>query len=130
MTMEQEEKISARALFHNKSHNWNCAQAIVKNHQEWAHMSDEEIELSYRPKGGGRAEGGLCGALYAAKELLGAASPEAAALEEDFRVQLGAKTCAELKGGLKVPCTATVELADQLLSKYHQQQVERTHKVD
>lgn len=116
--MNNSENKRAVDYFHAAPNNWNCAQAIVKSHQLASQMSDEEIELVYRPKGGGRAEGGLCGAVYSAKEILGADSPEAVALEEEFRQQLGAITCRQLKAEMRIPCTETVTLADELLEKY------------
>ncbi|WP_025842651.1 C-GCAxxG-C-C family (seleno)protein [Porphyromonas gingivicanis] len=123
--MNKEENKKAVEYFHAGPNNWNCAQSIVKSFQAESNMSDEDIELTYRSKGGGRAEGGLCGAVYAAKQMLGEDSPEAQALQEEFRQQWGALTCKELKAEKRVPCTDTVGLADQLLEKYLAIQQER-----
>ena len=59
----------SETFFHNKPNNWNCAQAVQKGFQDLTGMTDEAIEEEYRPKGGGRAEGGLCGALYSANRI-------------------------------------------------------------
>lgn len=123
--MNKEENKKAVDYFHAGPQNWNCAQSIVKSFQAETAMNDEDIELTYRSKGGGRAEGGLCGAVYSAKKVLGEDSPEAAALEEEFRKQWGVLTCKELKAEKRIPCTDTVDLADRLLEKYITLQKER-----
>lgn len=123
--MNKEENKRAVDYFHAGPNNWNCAQSIVKSFQTEANMSDEDIELTYRSKGGGRAEGGLCGAVYSAKQVLGEDSPEAIALEEEFRQQWDVLTCRDLKAVKRVPCTDTVSLADKLLEKYLAIQQER-----
>ena len=47
----------------------NCAQAVAVTFQVLSGLTPEDIE-NHRHSGGGRAPGGLCGALYAALELL------------------------------------------------------------
>ncbi len=116
--IQEEEKKRAVDYFHAAPSNWNCAQAVFKSHPEEVNLSDEEIELSYRSKGGGRAEGGLCGAVYAAIEILGKDSEKALALEKEFQEELGGLTCRQLKAEFRIPCKRTVEVADQLLDKY------------
>ncbi len=109
---------SALDFFHAQPHNWNCAQTIAKAYQGITCVSDEEIEATLRSKGGGKAEGGLCGALYSAIQILGEDSPEAKALIEEFHSRMGAIQCRALKAELRIPCNDTVALADQLLEKY------------
>ena len=58
----------ASDYFH-KEDSYNCAQAVLKYFQKEYTVSQEIID-SYSAYGGGRAEDGLCGALYAAKFLL------------------------------------------------------------
>lgn len=48
--------------FHKEPEKLNCAQSILKAWQEDFEISDETIE-EFRQWGGGRAEGGVCGAL-------------------------------------------------------------------
>ncbi|MDO4770896.1 redox-active protein [Porphyromonas sp.] len=102
-------------FFHNKSNNWNCAQSIQKGFQNITKMSDEEIELTYRPAGGGRAEGGLCGALYSAEKIL--EEKGLPSIKEEFTKIAGGSTCRELKGEKKFPCNSAVDLAEELLAK-------------
>lgn len=101
--------------FHIKPQNWNCAQAIQKGFQNLTRMSDEDIELTYRPMGGGRAEGGLCGALYAAENIL--KEKGLPSITADFIQRAGGSTCHQLKGELKYPCVAAVDLAEELLAQ-------------
>lgn len=58
-------KKSAISFFHSAPNNYNCAQAIIKRFQDNSitYISDEKIEQDFRSKGGGRAEGGICGAI-------------------------------------------------------------------
>lgn len=62
MNKENKELKGACQYFHNATNNWNCAQSLYKYYQPQLAISDEDIELKYRSKGGGRAEGGICGA--------------------------------------------------------------------
>lgn len=66
---KQENRISSEKYFHVLPQNLNCAQAVLKGFQNEFQISEKEIE-EYRAWGGGRAEGGVCGALFAAERLL------------------------------------------------------------
>jgi len=58
----------AKMLFHGKD-KLNCAQAVLRTFQAEFGISDQEIG-SAANAGGGRAEGGACGALHASRILL------------------------------------------------------------
>lgn len=118
MSQDNNRKERASAYFHNESNNWNCAQAIHKAQQGLTGLTDEQIELTYRSKGGGRAEGGLCGAIYAATKLVPEQDREM--LIQRFRQRTGGQTCAELKGRLKIPCPQLVDVAEEILLDYQQ----------
>lgn len=111
------EKIKKDAVkyFHQGVENWNCAQAIHKSYQALTGKSDQDIELHYRPKGGGRAEGGICGTIYAARELL--APTDVKSLEEELIKEYGGLTCHELKRVYRVPCTDIVARVDSLIAE-------------
>ncbi len=85
----------------------NCAQAVAA-----ANGADEAAVAEMAFCGGGRAPGGLCGALHAACALC----PEAA---EDFMAKFAAAcgdtTCRAIKQNARTPCTTCVEVADALL---------------
>lgn len=105
----------AADYFHLMPYNWNCAQSIHKAAQSRTGLTDEEIELRYRSKGGGRAEGGLCGAIYAVRSIVGEGTDAAERLTERFRELTGGLTCSELKGKHGRPCSYLVEVAQGLL---------------
>lgn len=109
------ENQKAEKFFHNEENNWNCCQAVIKAYQDKAALNDEEIEKVYRPCGGGRAEGGLCGALYAGEQLM--LKYGLPSIKDDFEKEAGATTCKRLKGELKFPCIECVRLSEKLISK-------------
>lgn len=107
--------MKAEEYFHLAPHNWNCAQALHKAWQAHTGLSDAEIELRYRPMGGGRAPEGMCGAIYAVRTLVGEDSPLAEELTRSFAERMGGLTCRELKGKYGRPCSALVATAAELL---------------
>ncbi|MDY3914170.1 MAG: C-GCAxxG-C-C family (seleno)protein [Phocaeicola sp.] len=114
------EKKRATDYFHNEENHWNCAQAVEKQFQAHTGLTDEEIESQFRCKGGGRAEEGVCGALYAAQCILreNKGEEQTALLTENFSQCLGGTTCQALKGELSIPCISSVDTAATLLEKY------------
>lgn len=104
----------AKRLFHGEE-NYNCAQAVLKAFQEHNKLTDDEI-AQHMSSGGGRAEGGLCGALYAAKLHLD--SPEdKAGLEKSFVDKAKYITCKEIKRNRTLSCVQCVEAAAELLKE-------------
>ena len=103
-------KASERALsvFRQPPALYNCAQTICA-----AFGRDDLLDLM-KNRSGGRAEGGLCGALYAAQYMAG---PEHAAdIIEGFRAACGAVCCRDLEGGEpRVDCRVCVGTAADLL---------------
>ncbi len=113
----------AKDFFHLAPFNWNCAQAIHKSFQPHTRLSDEEIELQFRPMGGGRAPGGMCGAIYAVRSLVGEDTPLADELTQSFVARTGGLTCRELKGREGRPCAWLVNEAEQLLREKFSQEL-------
>lgn len=99
-------------LFHGKE-NYNCAQAILKAFQNHNKLTEPEI-AEYKSAGGGRAEGGICGALYAAKLQLNSAEKKSA-LEKSFREEAKHIACKEIKANKTLSCVQCVETAAKLL---------------
>ncbi|MBQ6351755.1 MAG: hypothetical protein IJJ28_00625, partial [Lentisphaeria bacterium] len=62
--------------------------------------------------GGGRAPGGVCGALHAAMLIAGPGRAEA--VREAFVAELRSDKCAELKRVHNIPCARCVETAARL----------------
>lgn len=104
----------ASDYFHGKE-GYNCAQAVLKAFEEEHNISSEMIE-EYRANGGGRAENGLCGALYAALNILN--NPEKTALlKQAFLEKAGAIHCSEILALENLPCPGCVDLAAKIVSE-------------
>lgn len=98
---------AATAAFHRPPENFNCAQAVAS-----ALGADESVVAADSANGGGRAEGGLCGALFAA---LRAVPPERREeVKSSFAKETGALACREIKGTFKTPCHLCVAAAARL----------------
>lgn len=100
-------------FFHTQPENLNCAQAILKGFQKEFEISNQEIE-EYRAWGGGRAEGGMCGALFAAERLLRQIGKES--VIEEFRQKTGSVLCSDIKAK-QFTCVEYLRLADELIEK-------------
>lgn len=103
----------ALEYFHKEPWKMNCAQAILKGFQQEFGISDLEIE-EYKAWGGGRAEGGVCGTVFAARRLVNPLGNMN--VDEEFKKVNGTIYCKELKGS-KIPCTRCVAVADELVEK-------------
>ncbi|MFT8890131.1 MAG: C-GCAxxG-C-C family (seleno)protein [Ethanoligenens sp.] len=94
----------------------NCAQAVANTFVKELHLQGIDLDV-FRNYGGGRAPGGECGALYAAKAVLeeSGLSEKAGELESIFQKQAGALTCREIRSARKLPCAGCVEKAATFL---------------
>ena len=106
-------RIKSHHYFHTLPENLNCAQAVMKGFQKEFNISDTEIE-EYRALGGGRAEGGMCGALFAADRLLRQIGKES--VIEEFRQKTGSILCSDIKQK-QFTCAEYVRIADELVEK-------------
>lgn len=89
----------------------NCAQAIIK-----AFDGSEELYAHAKTCGGGRAEDGLCGALYAGLKLLNNdASKEE--LKIHFINEAKHLKCREIKGNQTLSCSNCVASVGSFLEK-------------
>ena len=104
----------ADQYFHQKPENWNCAQAVLKAFEKEFNLSAQEV-ADYKAYGGGRAEDGICGALFAIQRLL--SENEKDHLESEFRVALGSIYCLELKQQKQL-CEEYVAFADKLVERW------------
>lgn len=97
-------KKNAVASFHRLPENYNCAQAVLHGYQRVT--GDRGLPVAcYKPYGGGRAPGGVCGALYAACELAPERSGE---LMRAFEARAGSTLCTAIKLDSKYPCVSCV----------------------
>ncbi len=100
----------AHALFTAVPKKHNCAQAVVDGCG-----GTSECVAEMAACGGGRAPGGLCGALYGALVMC----PEASeAIKAEFARDVGALTCRDIKTTAGTPCPICVEVAAKLVEKY------------
>ena len=104
----------AEQLFHGAQH-FNCAQAVASAFETQFGVSEALIK-DYASKGGGRAEGGMCGALYAARQLLGDGI-RADALQEQFETLAGDTTCRQVRQAKKLTCRGCVRTAAALVEE-------------
>lgn len=106
--------IKKRALkYYHGPERYGCAQAILKTFEKTLNVTQEMID-SFKAFSGGRADGGLCGALYAAKVLVD--DPEKAdIIQAEFIKVAGSAKCKEIKKLKKIPCTECVTTAAELL---------------
>ena len=104
-------KDHALAVFRKAPAHINCAQTVI---HAWREVTgDTAIPLAeFKPFGGGRAPGGLCGALHAACRI---APDKAEALKASFAQRLGSVLCSELRAAKQHPCELCVTHAVELL---------------
>ncbi len=89
----------------------NCAQAVLRAHADRFGISEETIGEHSRD-GGGRAEGGLCGALVAAKLLL---PDKKDIIAERFSEMAGSSLCRDIRKEKRMTCRQCVEAASSLV---------------
>jgi hypothetical protein len=94
---------------------FNCAQSVLKAFQTEHAISDESIEELHRA-GGGRVEGGLCGALHAGRILITDARSRAE-LDRRFEELAGALQCRNIRKINKLKCSGCVETVARLVSE-------------
>jgi len=94
----------------------NCAQSVVHAWNE-KHANREKPLSLYAGCGGGRAPGGLCGALHASCDL---AHREARGdIQTAFAEKTGGNlTCRAVRMSRKLSCNDCVALAAELLEKH------------
>jgi hypothetical protein len=91
----------------------NCAQSVLCGFQDSLNIPDAEIEAARR-FGGGRAEGGRCGALHAALQLTRSTETRER-LQRTFKEKAGSEYCREIRTQKQLTCDACVELAASIL---------------
>ena len=105
-------RIKSEEYFHKNPDNFNCAQAILKGFQTEFQIQDEMVE-AFRAFGGGRAENGICGALYAANYLMKKVGKEP--LNESFVKKTVYERCKDIKQSRCCSCEECVKIADELV---------------
>lgn len=91
----------------------NCAQSILRGFQELHDITEEQI-VEAKHLGGGKADGGLCGALHAASILV-TDEEKRVELHQRFTAQAGSDRCREIRALKQLTCGECVELAASIL---------------
>ena len=91
----------------------NCAQAVATAFQCVSGLTTERI-ANQAHSGGGRAPGGICGALHAALEVL-EKDVDREALAAEFAEIAGSSLCREIRKTKQTSCAGCVETAATLL---------------
>jgi len=97
-----------RALTAYKKEGLNCAQSILRAFQSHRRIPEEAI-INAERLGGGQAEAGVCGALYAALQLMNE-PPARQRLSDAFVARAGSDKCGEIG----ISCVECVRLAASL----------------
>lgn len=105
-------KIKAASDYFHGTEGYNCAQAVLKAFQPESGMSETTIQRA-QMAGGGRAQGGVCGALYAAQIILGDKQP----ITRDFIRRQGSALCSDIKVS-ECQCRKLVESAAELTTQH------------
>ncbi|MGN0878031.1 MAG: hypothetical protein ACI4WT_01085 [Oligosphaeraceae bacterium] len=110
MTLDSHDRDEARKVFRAAPHFLNCAQSVAS-----LAGADAQVD-GLAGYGGGRAPGGLCGALHAALELVPPSRRDD--LLRDFEQAVGNQRCADIKRENRTPCLDCVAIATQLARRY------------
>lgn len=95
----------------------NCAQAVAHAFRETYSLPDVAV-ASMAACGTGRAPGGECGALFAARTALKDSHPDRIeACSSAFAGKAGSTLCREIRQMKKLPCLGCVETAAAFLEK-------------
>ena len=102
----------AERYFHGEE-GYNCAQAVLMIFQDRLDVSQALIS-EHHDFGGGRVEGGICGALHAARCLVPDAlqTPD---LDQRFQLDAGSLVCKKIRKLKQLSCLDCVKAAARAL---------------
>lgn len=109
----------AKAYYMNKSgpKKLNCAQAVIEAFREKFNIDENAVHL-FASFGSGKAPGGECGALFAAKFLLNENYKDKIGECRDAFVSMAGSTrCKEIRQLKKLPCIGCIETTAGFLDK-------------
>lgn len=108
--------MNAEDYFHKPPYNYNCAQTILKVYQKEFNISEELIE-EFKANGGGRAENGICGALYSTLYLMKQTPKNLKTIQDKFIKQIGSPYCKTIKQTSPPPCLKCINIASKILDQ-------------
>lgn len=96
---------------------YNCAQAILKAYQDEYNVEDEVVK-KFKKLGNGKAENGLCGAIYAGIYLLVEDSSEEKSerLKISFQKHAESLKCKEIRKKKTLTCKECVGITADILN--------------
>ena len=94
---------------------YNCAQAILKVFQDRFGVKDDQI-LAAADFGGGKAEGGICGALYAIMQLMDNRGVKKQ-MTLAFKKEVGSIFCDEILEMGRLSCAGCIHTASHILKR-------------
>lgn len=94
----------------------NCAQSVVAGLAGEDPTFNDTIS-SFASCGGGKAPEGICGALHAARHLLGSDAETSRKCESEFILAAGSAKCREIRSLKKLSCRECVFKAAELVEK-------------
>lgn len=104
---------------HYKARRGNCAQSVALAWKDKKEPDSTHAE-AWTSVGGGQAPEGLCGALHAARELVGESRKEH--LTQKFKTHAeGHLTCRDIRKNRIMPCVDCVSLVAGLLDELHKE---------
>lgn len=95
---------------------YNCAQAVFKSSEKHTAVCDEQLEV-LKKSGSGRAEGGLCGALFAAEQVVENEEVRNC-IRSYFEDHAGSVLCREIRGHRQMSCRDCVAAAAAMLDDH------------
>lgn len=105
MDKKKEEKQRLAENYFHGAEGYNCCQAILKTFEK-KYSVDERLLREGQKYGGGRAEGGECGALYALKLVKEERYKE---IKENLEKEVGSAKCKEIRGKGLISCKGCVK---------------------
>lgn len=110
--------MKASEFYHQPKYLFNCAQAIIYKWSEVNALSSLEA-TGFKRFGGGKAPGGVCGALYGALSLFGENSDQRNRLKSEFEAAIGSSLCRTIRKEKLATCKACVDVADELVEQLY-----------
>jgi hypothetical protein len=104
----------ALSVFRQPPARLNCAQAVFHTFEAEGLAPSGSVE-SCQACGGGRVEGGFCGALFAARQLVPDATGE---LDAAFEERAGSLRCREIRAAGHLSCQGCVSTAVELVEHH------------
>lgn len=106
---------TAKKFFHGEE-GYNCAQAVLAAFADKYEVSQQTLD-EFKAFGGGRVDGGTCGAIYAALHIAKKEDSKEK-LKAVFTEKAGSIRCKDIKQIAKLPCRDCVGLAAATLQEH------------